>query len=129
MRLAIVRRRFNPFGGAERFIVEAARALIERGTEVTVITESWEGGEVSGLGQIVVPKGRGLRHQRTRAFQAAVADAVAGRRFDLVQSHERLLTADLFRAGDGVHAAWLERLRAERRGLSAPSSASTRCTG
>jgi UDP-glucose:(heptosyl)LPS alpha-1,3-glucosyltransferase len=31
-----------------------------------------------------------------------------------VQTHERLLTADIFRAGDGVHAAWLARLAAEQ---------------
>ena len=34
--------------------------------------------------------------------------------FDLVQTHERLLTANIFRAGDGVHAAWLARLAAEQ---------------
>lgn len=118
MRLAIVRRRFNPFGGAERFIVEAARALIERGTEVTVVTEAWEGGEVPGLSHLIIRRRGRLRHQRARAFQNGVAEAVASHRFDLVQTHERLLTADLFRAGDGVHAAWVARLAAERRGLS-----------
>ena len=30
---------------------------------------------------------------------------------DLVQSHERLACCDLFRAGDGVHAAWLDERR------------------
>ncbi|WP_181704418.1 glycosyltransferase family 4 protein [Chthonobacter albigriseus] len=118
MRLAIVRRRFNPFGGAERFIVSAVRPLIEHGVSVSVVTEGWDGGAVEGLQQVIVKPGGWLRHQRARHFQKAVAEAVSGR-FDLVQSHERLLTADLFRAGDGVHAAWVDRLKRERSGLSA----------
>lgn len=115
MRLAIVRKRFNPFGGAERFITTAAGALIARGVEVTVVTEAWEGGEVAGLGRLMLPKSRGmLRHRRLARFQRAAEAAVGAGGFDLVQAHERMLGADLFRAGDGVHTAWVERLAAER---------------
>lgn len=115
MRLAIVRKRFDPFGGAERFIVTAAGALIARGVDVTVVTESWQGGEVEGLGRLVLSRSRGLgRAGKLAGFQRAAEAAIAGRRFDLVQTHERLRGADLFRAGDGVHAAWLDRLGRER---------------
>jgi UDP-glucose:(heptosyl)LPS alpha-1,3-glucosyltransferase len=115
MRLAIVRKRFDPYGGAERFITTAAGALIGRGVEVTVITEAWDGGEVEGLRRLVLPKGGGFgRAGKLRRFQLAAAAAVGAGGFDLVQSHERMVGADLFRAGDGVHAAWLERLGRER---------------
>ena len=115
MRLAIVRKRFNPFGGAEKFIVTAAGALMARGVDVTVVTEAWDGGEIAGLQRIVVPKRRGLfRHSRLAGFQAACGRALAAGKFDLVQTHERMVGADLFRAGDGVHAAWVERLGRER---------------
>lgn len=115
MRLAVVRKRFNPYGGAERFIATAAGALIARGVEVSVITEGWDGGDVEGLTRVVVPKARGLtRAVRLAGFQRNCAAAIAEGRFDLVQSHERMLGADLFRAGDGVHAAWVERLGRER---------------
>jgi UDP-glucose:(heptosyl)LPS alpha-1,3-glucosyltransferase len=33
---------------------------------------------------------------------------VAEGRFDLVQSHERIPGCDIYRAGDGVHATWLD---------------------
>jgi UDP-glucose:(heptosyl)LPS alpha-1,3-glucosyltransferase len=33
---------------------------------------------------------------------------IAERRFGLVQSHERIPGCDIYRAGDGVHATWLE---------------------
>lgn len=38
----------------------------------------------------------------------AACQKVAEGGYDLVQSHERLSCCDIFRAGDGVHAAWLE---------------------
>lgn len=120
MRLAVVRKRFNPFGGAERFIVTAAGALIARGVEVTVVTEDWSGGDVPGLSRVVVPKAGGfLRSTRLARFQASCERAIRDGGFDLVQTHERLLGADLFRAGDGVHAAWIARLGRERGPLGA----------
>jgi len=49
---------------------------------------------------------------RDASFARAVCKALARDGAALVQSHERLACCDLFRAGDGVHAAWLdERLR------------------
>lgn len=115
MRLAIVRKRFDPFGGAERFIMTAAGALIAAGETVTIVTESWDGGDVAGLERLVLPKARGFgRAGRLAGFQRAAEVAVRGGGFDLVQSHERMLGADLFRAGDGVHAAWVARLARER---------------
>jgi UDP-glucose:(heptosyl)LPS alpha-1,3-glucosyltransferase len=50
---------------------------------------------------------------RDASFAAAVRAALARERPDLVQSHERIEGCDIFRAGDGVHRAWLE---ARRRG-------------
>ena len=46
---------------------------------------------------------------RDWSFARAVRKAVRVTPFDLVQSHERMVGADIYRAGDGVHAAWLER--------------------
>lgn len=114
MRLAIVRKRFNPFGGAERFIATAANALAARGVEVTVVTETWDGPAAGGLEREIVPRGGLFRHTAARRFRAEVARVVQGGRYDLVQTHERLVEADLFRVGDGVHAAWIDRLARER---------------
>lgn len=120
MKLAIVRKRFNPFGGAERFIATAAAALIARGVAVTVVTEAWQGEAVAGLDTLILPRGGGLtRAGRLARFRHAAEGAVRAGGFDLVQSHERMLGADLFRAGDGVHAAWVDRLGRERGRLGA----------
>ncbi len=45
---------------------------------------------------------------RDWSFARCVQRALARERFDLVQSHERIPGCDIYRAGDGVHATWLE---------------------
>lgn len=113
MKLAIIRRRYARFGGAERFIENAARELNRAGVEVSVVSQSW-GGPGDGFRHIAVPDAGGSRSRRLAQFQRDVALVVAAGNFNLVQTHERLTTADLFRAGDGVHAAWVARQATER---------------
>ncbi|HET9763016.1 MAG TPA: glycosyltransferase family 4 protein, partial [Casimicrobiaceae bacterium] len=49
---------------------------------------------------------------RDKSFARAVCERIARAPPELVQSHERLLCCDVFRAGDGVHQVYLEeRLR------------------
>lgn len=43
MRLAIVRQKYRPDGGAERFVSRALEALDNRNLELNVITRSWQG--------------------------------------------------------------------------------------
>ncbi len=112
LRLAVIRQRWNPFGGAERFVDRAVQALLARGVEVTLLARRWQAAE-------------GLRTEkldpfyvgsvwRDAGFARAACAAVARGGYDLVQSHERIDCCDVYRAGDGVHRAWLERrVRAE----------------
>jgi UDP-glucose:(heptosyl)LPS alpha-1,3-glucosyltransferase len=106
LRLAIVRQRYNPFGGAERFIERALPALERAGAEVTLIsrrTDGWGARRVLRVDPF---------HLGTlwRDWSFARAARAAWRRtgFDLVQSHERIAGCDVYRAGDGVHRRWLE---------------------
>ncbi|MDX1486335.1 MAG: glycosyltransferase family 4 protein [Alphaproteobacteria bacterium] len=114
MNLAIVRWRIAGSGGVERFIFDIARALGARGVEVTLISEPFERRDLFPGRTLELPRMRGSRGRRYRNFQRAVAERLAANAFTLVQSHERLLTADLYRAGDGVHAAWVDRLKRSR---------------
>lgn len=106
LRLALIRQRFNPFGGAERFIERAIAALEREAVEVTVIARAWRG-EKSRQTLIVDPFHAG-RLWRDLSFARGVRQLLRRERFDLVQSHERLSGCDLYRAGDGVHRQWLE---------------------
>jgi UDP-glucose:(heptosyl)LPS alpha-1,3-glucosyltransferase len=104
MKLAIVRQKYTPFGGAERFVERALVALRAKGIDVSVIAREWQG-DVQGIR--VDPFYLG-RTWRDAGFARGVHRLIAGGRFDLVQSHERIPGCDIYRAGDGVHAAWLE---------------------
>ena len=106
LRLAIVRQRYNPFGGAERFIERALDALRNQGVAVTVITRRWTGPAASGPVRVCDPFYVGSLWRDASFGRAACALATGGE-FDLVQSHERLACCDVFRAGDGVHREWL----------------------
>lgn len=107
MRLALVRQTYNPFGGAERFVERALAALATQGVATTLITREWQGPAQQAV-RICNPFHVG-RLWRDRSFARCVQAILARGEFDLVQSHERIPGCDLYRAGDGVHATWLER--------------------
>lgn len=111
MRLAIIRRRYTPYGGAERFIERIAAKLSEKGVSTTIIAEQWDASKNQvALLEIVRASSHGwFRTERFYTFQQSVKKILHERSFDLVQSHERLLGAAIYRAGDGVHTAWIQR--------------------
>jgi UDP-glucose:(heptosyl)LPS alpha-1,3-glucosyltransferase len=107
MRLALIRSRYNPFGGAERFIENAVTALAGQGAELTVVTRKWPERANTKIGKLIVDPFYIGSWWRDAGFARAVCAKLEGQRFDLVQSHERLACCDVYRAGDGVHAEWL----------------------
>ncbi len=114
MRIALVRQHYNPYGGAERFIERALPALERSGVEVSLIARGWQSGATGWESRNVVlanpPYAGNL--WRDRSFARAAKSAWEAGNFDLVQSHERIPGCDLYRAGDGVHAEWLDIRRA-----------------
>lgn len=112
LRVAVIRQRYTPFGGAERFLESALAALIDQGVAVSLYTRAWPGSGTSRIEPHVVNPFHVGGLWRDAGFARAVCSALRGADVDLVQSHERLACCDIFRAGDGVHATWLdERLR------------------
>lgn len=107
IRLAIVRQKYRPDGGAERFISRALNALDNSGLELNIITRQWSGEpQPDWHVHICNPRG-GSRIARERSFADAARRYWQQHHFDLVQSHERIAGCDVFRAGDGVHRVWL----------------------
>ena len=106
LRLAIVRQRYNAFGGAERFIARALPALERAGADVTLISrnaEGWGARRTLRIDPFHIGK-----VWRDWSFARAARAAWRREGFDLVQSHERIPGCDVYRAGDGVHRRWLE---------------------
>ncbi|MRR08870.1 glycosyltransferase family 1 protein [bacterium] len=116
MKLAIVRQTYTPYGGAERFVERALAGLRAQGADVTVIARQWAGAD-DGRFLCCDPAYFG-RTWRDAGFSRAVQGIIASGRFDLVQSHERIPGCHIFRAGDGVHATWLELRDRARGGLA-----------
>ena len=108
MRLGLVRQRYNPFGGAERFVERAIDALVERGVQVRVYTRKWPPARTGRIEPVICNPFYLGSLWRDASFAAAVRAALARDRPDIVQSHERIEGCDIFRAGDGVHRTWLE---------------------
>ena len=110
MRVALVRQRYNQYGGAERFIARALPALERAGAQMTLISRRAEGW--GARNSIAVDPFYIGNAWRDASFASAARETWQAGGFDLVQSHERIAGCDLYRAGDGVHAEWLAIRRA-----------------
>ena len=109
MKLAVVRQRYNPYGGAERFVARALPALEKAGTQVTLIARKETGW---GARRVIEVNPFHIGSLWRDASFARAARATWRREgFDLVQSHERIPGCDVYRAGDGVHKVWIETRR------------------
>lgn len=113
MRVAIIRQKYNAFGGAERFVERALAALGTRDVQLTLITRRWseQGGARERFERVLCDPFYVGSTWRDRSFARAACEAVARGAFDLVQSHERLACCDVYRAGDGLHRVWLRQRR------------------
>lgn len=110
MKLALIRRQFSATGGAELYLQRLLGALAEAGHEPHLFAESW-GAPPPGV-RLHPLRIDASRARRPVVFADAVREALAGERFDCVFSLERTRRQDVYRAGDGVHRAWLQqRLR------------------
>jgi UDP-glucose:(heptosyl)LPS alpha-1,3-glucosyltransferase len=114
-RLAIIRKRFNPFGGAERVLDRLINELRQHPFDVTLISESWPP-SYEGATVIKADSKGFTRTTRMRSFEQSVQEILSTHSFDLVQSHERMTGVDICRLGDGIHQAWVNRLSRERSG-------------
>jgi UDP-glucose:(heptosyl)LPS alpha-1,3-glucosyltransferase len=118
LRLALVRRRWVPDGGGERFTRLLAGALASAGCAVTIVSARWgePAGPVTHRRVPTVPCGEFLS---LLSFTLNTARHLRRTDYDLVQSHAKLLWQDVYRAGDGCHREWL-RVRAEHQASPHP---------
>jgi len=106
LRIAFVRRGYSPSGGAEAYLKRLAQGIVDLGhTAQLVATDDWPANEWS-FGSVT----------RVKASSAiGFADELEELRpqipYDVLMSLERVGRCDVYRAGDGVHQAWLNRRR------------------
>jgi UDP-glucose:(heptosyl)LPS alpha-1,3-glucosyltransferase len=133
MEIGLVRQRYTPYGGAERFVADALSALRAEGIALKLYTRQWPGADGGETFEPVICNPFFIGNVwRDRGFARAVRASWSAHRPDLIQSHERIAGCDVFRAGDGVHRVWLrERARGTgvfgRIGLALNRTIATRC--
>ncbi|HSP45442.1 MAG TPA: glycosyltransferase family 4 protein [Chthoniobacterales bacterium] len=104
--IGIVRRGFSSSGGAESYLKRLAAGVVEAGHPVTLFTSSewpadeWNFGPVMRLGATSAV-GFADELEKVQRDPSTVCDVLL--------SLERIWRCDVYRAGDGVHRAWLER--------------------
>lgn len=109
--IGFVRRGFSSTGGAESYLKRLAAGIVERGHQIRLYTsvawpsEQWEFGPISRIsGRSATAFADELKKAECRAGLGR-----SGSNCDLLMSLERIWRCDVYRAGDGVHRAWLER--------------------
>jgi UDP-glucose:(heptosyl)LPS alpha-1,3-glucosyltransferase len=108
MRLAIIRQRYAPYGGTERFVEVALEALLERSIAISLYTRQWPNTRLQLIEPVLCNPFYIGRLWRDWGFAREVCRAVAKKAPELVQSHELLLCCDVYSAGNGVHRAALD---------------------
>ena len=129
--IGFVRRGFSSSGGAETYLKRLAAGVKEKGHQVRLFTsgdwppDEWSFGPITRLGggsatafanemkRLEPRAGRKAASAGGTSFRSSRDSA---RRVppnpsdcDVLMSLERILGCDVYRAGDGVHRAWLER--------------------
>jgi len=107
VRVALVIERFEPRGGVERVAWQVAHGLAAAGDEVHVVARKAAASSRVQIHRVQVPSA--WQPWRVAAFSQAASRVAPRGAFDVVHSFSRTRHQDLFRAGGGSHAAYMER--------------------
>ncbi len=106
LRVAFGRRGYSPSGGAEAYLKRLGQGVVDRGHEAQLVaTNDWPAVEWP-FGAITRVRG-----ESPIAFANEVDNLRPQIGCDVLMSLERVWRCDVYRAGDGVHQAWLNRRR------------------
>jgi UDP-glucose:(heptosyl)LPS alpha-1,3-glucosyltransferase len=102
--IGFVRRGFSSSGGAEAYLKRLAAGVVAKGHEVRLFaSEDWPPDEWS-FGPITR-----VASDSATAFADEIEKRALRSECRVLMSLERIWRCDIYRAGDGVHRAWLER--------------------
>jgi UDP-glucose:(heptosyl)LPS alpha-1,3-glucosyltransferase len=107
MKIALIRQKYTPFGGAERYMSRLITGLVAKGHDVHVFASQWQTSDQQTLTFHQVPSIRAAGWLRTLTFSINCGNLLRREDFDVIFSLERTLHQDIYRAGDGCHRQWL----------------------
>jgi UDP-glucose:(heptosyl)LPS alpha-1,3-glucosyltransferase len=109
MKIAVIRKNFDPYGGAERYLSRLIGQLVREGHEIHVFARRWETG-LGENGKVIfhrVPTINAVSFLEVLSFALYASSMVRKEKFDVIHSFDRTLYQDVYRAGDGCHREWL----------------------
>jgi UDP-glucose:(heptosyl)LPS alpha-1,3-glucosyltransferase len=106
IRIAFVRRGYSQSGGAEAYLKRLAAGILKAGHDVQLVTTSDWPEDQWPFGSI-----KRLRATTVIGFADELEQTRPRLQCDVLFSLERVWSCDIYRAGDGVHRAWLARRR------------------
>ncbi|MBT6602034.1 MAG: glycosyltransferase family 4 protein [Nitrospina sp.] len=109
MKIAVIRQKFVNYGGAEQFVSGYAKHLANIGHEIHIFANQWTPSKHPNIKIHSVKAIKRNSFLRVLSFAWFSLKSISSESFDIVQSHERTWSQDIYRAGDGCHREWLER--------------------
>jgi UDP-glucose:(heptosyl)LPS alpha-1,3-glucosyltransferase len=112
MKIAILRKKYTFHGGAESFSSALVKSLADKGHEVHIFAIQWDAQDINqNIYFHKVPAITFLSFVRdlTFALSSLLILKRQGGDFDIIQTHDKTLYQDIYRAGDGCHIEWLKR--------------------
>jgi UDP-glucose:(heptosyl)LPS alpha-1,3-glucosyltransferase len=109
MKIAVIRKNFDPYGGAERYLSRLIGQLVREGHEIHIFARRWETG-LGENGKVIfhrVPTINAVSFLEVLSFALYASSMVRKEKFDVIHSFDRTLYQDVYRAGDGCHREWL----------------------
>ena len=113
MKIALICRPFVFHGGVETATAGLMAELVRRGHEIDLLTTAGQAA-VPGVTVRALPVLSQPSVARLLSFAVAARRAARARGYDIVQSHERCLTQDIYRAGEGTHRGYLQAMGRSR---------------
>ena len=109
MNIALIRYKFTPFGGAERYMNRLIKGLGSAGHSVHVFAAEWDANAGDGVTIHRVPVIKTTGWLKALTFSLNSRALIRRTNIDIVFSLERTLHQHIYRAGDGCHRIWLNR--------------------
>jgi len=117
MKIAILRKKYTFHGGAEGFSQSIIKQLAGTGHEVHIYAMKWDSNPTAkNIYFHKVPAITFNSTLRDLSFALSACRLLKREPFDIIQSHDKTLYQDIYRAGDGCHIEWLGQ-RWKRTGL------------
>lgn len=107
VKIAILRKKYIFHGGAEGFSQSLIEQLVKAGNEIHIYAIKWEGNVSKGVHFHRVQAIRFNSFLRDLTFAISSYFLLKKEDFDIIQSHDKTLYQDIYRAGDGCHIEWL----------------------